>query len=276
MQDTTFEFERRRNVLDKYDRETMEKTIKAMTRISEIQQRRQDRFYQNRMKGKKAAQKLQVCASCCLFTIALALLAAATFVLSPCTCPSPSTPLCVCESRTRSTSRRTSIWSRPLHPSSAWRPTSRRRSSGPRASGSLHPPPPPLLARTAERTSTTERNHSHSVCALPSTHVYCMPVQCKSISSHPPCVGYLLTTCVGRDTQKYSLADSTSLNVCLTLSPVTLAPQLWARTSWFSLGKSLTLYCFRIHLRNMSDPWRQGRFSNQLIIAINRAFQAPL
>jgi hypothetical protein len=60
LQDTTFEFERRRNVLAKYDRETMEATIKAMSRISEIQLRRQERFHQNRMKGKKAAQKLQV------------------------------------------------------------------------------------------------------------------------------------------------------------------------------------------------------------------------
>lgn len=60
-QDTTFEFERRRNVLDKYDRENMQATIKAMQRISEIQQRRQDRFYQNRMKGRKSSQKIQVC-----------------------------------------------------------------------------------------------------------------------------------------------------------------------------------------------------------------------
>ena len=61
LQDTTFEFERRRNVLDKYDRENMQATIKAMQRISEIQQRRQDRFYQNRMKGRKSSQKIQVC-----------------------------------------------------------------------------------------------------------------------------------------------------------------------------------------------------------------------
>jgi hypothetical protein len=38
----------------------MEATIKAMSRISDIQLRRQERFHQNRMKGKKAAQKLQV------------------------------------------------------------------------------------------------------------------------------------------------------------------------------------------------------------------------
>ncbi|KAJ3442398.1 ribosome biogenesis protein rlp24-related [Anaeramoeba flamelloides] len=55
--DTTFEFEKRRNQPIRYNREQVKKTIKAMKIVSEIKSKRQDRFYDQRMKSKK---KLQV------------------------------------------------------------------------------------------------------------------------------------------------------------------------------------------------------------------------
>jgi large subunit ribosomal protein L24e len=48
--DMTFEFERKRNVPIKYNRDLMANTIRAMQRIAEIKQARQQRFYQARMK----------------------------------------------------------------------------------------------------------------------------------------------------------------------------------------------------------------------------------
>ena len=53
LQDTTFEFEKRRNVPVKYDRELVSTTIKAMKRVEEIKERRQKKFYEMRMAGKK-------------------------------------------------------------------------------------------------------------------------------------------------------------------------------------------------------------------------------
>jgi large subunit ribosomal protein L24e len=55
--DSTFEFEKRRNKPVRYDRELMGATIRAMKRIGEIQQAREDRFFANRIKGKKAVEK---------------------------------------------------------------------------------------------------------------------------------------------------------------------------------------------------------------------------
>eukprot|EP01115_Flamella_aegyptia_P013735 TRINITY_DN748_c0_g1_i1.p1 TRINITY_DN748_c0_g1~~TRINITY_DN748_c0_g1_i1.p1 ORF type:complete len:176 (-),score=22.11 TRINITY_DN748_c0_g1_i1:23-550(-) len=55
--DTTFEFEKKRNVPQKYDRELVATTIKAMKRIDEIKQRRQNEFYKQRMKVKKDQEK---------------------------------------------------------------------------------------------------------------------------------------------------------------------------------------------------------------------------
>ncbi|OMJ19716.1 Ribosome biogenesis protein RLP24 [Smittium culicis] len=51
--DSTFEFEKRRNVPVRYDRELMQTTVKAMKRISEIRKRRELAFYKQRMAGKK-------------------------------------------------------------------------------------------------------------------------------------------------------------------------------------------------------------------------------
>jgi hypothetical protein len=49
-EDATFELERKRNRPEKYDRDVMSKTIDAMQRIEEIRVRRQERFYEKRMK----------------------------------------------------------------------------------------------------------------------------------------------------------------------------------------------------------------------------------
>mmetsp|Transcript_6292 Transcript_6292/g.10775 ORF Transcript_6292/g.10775 Transcript_6292/m.10775 type:complete len:163 (-) Transcript_6292:482-970(-) len=55
-EDATFELERKRNRPEKYDREVVSKTIKAMQRIDEIRIRRQERFYEKRMKNVKSQQ----------------------------------------------------------------------------------------------------------------------------------------------------------------------------------------------------------------------------
>ncbi|KAG8931530.1 ATPase-activating ribosome biosynthesis protein [Tulasnella sp. 418] len=47
--DSTFEFEKRRNVPVRYNRDLMETTIKAIQRVGEIQKRRERAFYKNRM-----------------------------------------------------------------------------------------------------------------------------------------------------------------------------------------------------------------------------------
>eukprot|EP00197_Chlamydomonas_leiostraca_P004830 CAMPEP_0202869974 /NCGR_PEP_ID=MMETSP1391-20130828/14113_1 /ASSEMBLY_ACC=CAM_ASM_000867 /TAXON_ID=1034604 /ORGANISM="Chlamydomonas leiostraca, Strain SAG 11-49" /LENGTH=116 /DNA_ID=CAMNT_0049550391 /DNA_START=261 /DNA_END=611 /DNA_ORIENTATION=+ len=56
-EDATFELERRRNRPEKYDREVVTKTVKAMQRIEQIRVRRQERFYEKRMQNAKAQQK---------------------------------------------------------------------------------------------------------------------------------------------------------------------------------------------------------------------------
>lgn len=57
VQDSTFEFEKRRNRPVKYNRETMETTLRAMKKVSEIQSKRQDMFYKMRMRAHKATQR---------------------------------------------------------------------------------------------------------------------------------------------------------------------------------------------------------------------------
>lgn len=52
--DSTFEFEKRRNVPVRYNRELMQTTIKAMKRVAEIKARRERAFWKNRMSGNKA------------------------------------------------------------------------------------------------------------------------------------------------------------------------------------------------------------------------------
>ena len=48
--DSTFEFEKRRNRPVRYDRELMGTTIRAMQRVGEIRSRREQMFYERRMK----------------------------------------------------------------------------------------------------------------------------------------------------------------------------------------------------------------------------------
>lgn len=52
--DTTFEFEKRRNVPVRYDRELVATTLKAMERVAEIRQKREKAFWKNRMSGNTA------------------------------------------------------------------------------------------------------------------------------------------------------------------------------------------------------------------------------
>eukprot|EP00741_Cyanophora_paradoxa_P007114 tig00001093_g6885.t1 len=55
--DTTFDFEKRRNRLPKYDRELMINTIRAMKRVSEVKEKREKIYYANRMKATKSKEK---------------------------------------------------------------------------------------------------------------------------------------------------------------------------------------------------------------------------
>ena len=48
LQDSTFEFEKRRNVPVRYNRELVQTTVKAMKRVAEIKQRREHAFWKNR------------------------------------------------------------------------------------------------------------------------------------------------------------------------------------------------------------------------------------
>ena len=57
--DRTFEFEKRRNRPVKYDRDLMGKTIVAIQRVEEIKNRREERFFADRMKDAKAEKKKQ-------------------------------------------------------------------------------------------------------------------------------------------------------------------------------------------------------------------------
>ncbi|CAN0164751.1 unnamed protein product [Discosporangium mesarthrocarpum] len=66
--DTTFDFEKQRNRPIKYDREVMGKTLLAMkkasrfplTRVKEVQQKREQRFFENRFRGAKAKEKAAI------------------------------------------------------------------------------------------------------------------------------------------------------------------------------------------------------------------------
>ncbi|KAI8145167.1 ribosomal protein L24e-domain-containing protein [Fennellomyces sp. T-0311] len=55
--DSTFEFEKRRNVPVRYDRNLMATTVKAMKRVQEIRAKREKVFYKNRMAGNYEREK---------------------------------------------------------------------------------------------------------------------------------------------------------------------------------------------------------------------------
>jgi len=59
-QDSTFEFEKRRNRPIRYNRETMEQTLRAMKKVSEIRHKRQDMFFKMRMRAHKGMQREQI------------------------------------------------------------------------------------------------------------------------------------------------------------------------------------------------------------------------
>jgi large subunit ribosomal protein L24e len=51
--DSTLQFAQRRNVPVRYNRELVQKTLRAMERVEEVRRRREKQFYRNRMKGNK-------------------------------------------------------------------------------------------------------------------------------------------------------------------------------------------------------------------------------
>ncbi|KAJ8534289.1 hypothetical protein K7X08_007613 [Anisodus acutangulus] len=56
-QDTTFEFERKRNRPERYDRNVTENTLKAIKKIDKIRVDREERHIAKRMKGKKSQEQ---------------------------------------------------------------------------------------------------------------------------------------------------------------------------------------------------------------------------
>merc|ERR1712070_413418 len=58
-QDTTFDFERKRNRAVKYDRELYMTTLKAMKKVQEVKEKREALFYKNRMSAVKANRKAE-------------------------------------------------------------------------------------------------------------------------------------------------------------------------------------------------------------------------
>ena len=54
--DSTLEFEKKRHVPVKYDRELVATTLKAMKRVQEIKAKRERAFYKKRMVGKKVKE----------------------------------------------------------------------------------------------------------------------------------------------------------------------------------------------------------------------------
>ncbi|KAF9971823.1 ATPase-activating ribosome biosynthesis protein [Actinomortierella ambigua] len=57
--DSTFQFEKRRNIPVRYDRDLMATTIRAMKRSQEIKAKRERVFYKNRMAGNKLQKKTE-------------------------------------------------------------------------------------------------------------------------------------------------------------------------------------------------------------------------
>ncbi|KAF2745284.1 hypothetical protein M011DRAFT_406717 [Sporormia fimetaria CBS 119925] len=57
--DSTLQFAQRRNVPVRYNRELIQTTLRAMTRVTEIRARRERQFYKSRMRGNKARQRAE-------------------------------------------------------------------------------------------------------------------------------------------------------------------------------------------------------------------------
>ena len=58
--DSTFEFEKRRNRPIRYNRETMELTLRAMKKVEEVKEKRQAKFMELRMRAHKGAHKEKI------------------------------------------------------------------------------------------------------------------------------------------------------------------------------------------------------------------------
>lgn len=58
--DSTFEFEKTRNRPIKYNRELMGQTLRAMKRVSEVKDKRQDLFFKMRMRAHKGTQRAEI------------------------------------------------------------------------------------------------------------------------------------------------------------------------------------------------------------------------
>jgi large subunit ribosomal protein L24e len=58
--DSTFDFEKRRNRVQKYDREIMGQTIRVMKKVEQVREKREKRFYERRMKSaQRVAEKAE-------------------------------------------------------------------------------------------------------------------------------------------------------------------------------------------------------------------------
>ena len=55
--DSVLEFEQRRNVPTRYNRDLMVKTLQAMMKVDEIKKRRQERFFKKRMDAAKGQKR---------------------------------------------------------------------------------------------------------------------------------------------------------------------------------------------------------------------------
>lgn len=57
LQDSTFDFEKRRDEPVRYDRNLMQTTLRVMQRVEQVRERRQDKFWEHRMKASKRKTK---------------------------------------------------------------------------------------------------------------------------------------------------------------------------------------------------------------------------
>ena len=57
--DSTFEFEKKRNVPVRYDRDLVSETVGAIQSIQQIKSKREMKFYKQRMSGKKEIERNQ-------------------------------------------------------------------------------------------------------------------------------------------------------------------------------------------------------------------------
>merc|ERR1712139_130598 len=58
-QDSTFDFERKRNRAVKYDRELCMTTLKAIKKVQDVKEKRESQFYKNRMSAVRANRKAE-------------------------------------------------------------------------------------------------------------------------------------------------------------------------------------------------------------------------